>query len=231
MARLMYALADIPGVDRLRYTTSHPRDMADDLIEAHGKLPQLMPYLHLPVQSGSNKILEAMNRKHDRELYFRIIDRLKEAQPQMAFTSDFIVGFPGETDEDHALTIDLVRRTGFALAYSFKFSRRPGTPAASMPGQLKEEVKDARLLELQALLWEQQTAFNQSKIGQTVDVLFDRKGRHEGQVMGRSPWLQSVYVEGPERIIGQILPVKITGATQNSLQGNVIINNEEHRAA
>ena len=221
-ARLLYALAELPGLDRIRYTTSHPRDMSNALIAAHGAIPQLMPYLHLPVQSGSDTILAAMNRKHGRDRYFDIIDRLRAARPDIAFTSDFIVGFPGETEADHAQTMEMVSRVDFALAYSFKYSRRPGTPGATLPGQLKEDVKDARLLELQALLFQQQTAFNRSKIGQTVPVLFDRPGRNPGQVMGRSPWLQSVYVSAPERIIGQILPVRVTGATQNSLTGDIV---------
>lgn len=223
LASLIKAVAEVDGVARIRYTTSHPHDMDDELIEAHGSVPQLMPFLHLPVQSGSNKILEAMNRKHTADVFHRSIDRLKALRPDMAFATDLIVGFPGETEEDHEATMELVRRTQFAIAYSFKFSRRPGTPAATMPGQLTEAVKDARLHQLQALLWEQQTAFNNSKIGQVVDVLFDKQGRQQGQMMGRSAWQQSVYAEAPERVYGQILPVRITGATQNSINGELVL--------
>jgi tRNA-2-methylthio-N6-dimethylallyladenosine synthase len=222
LARLIKELAGL-DIARIRYTTSHPRDMDAELIAAHGSVPQLMPYLHLPVQSGSDTILAAMNRKHTIDMYDRIIGELRAVRPDMAFSSDFIVGFPGETDADHAATMALVARTNFALAYSFKYSRRPGTPAATMPGQLKESVKDTRLHELQALLWQQQTAFNQSKVGQTVDVLFDKAGRKPGQIMGKSPWLQSVHVMAPERLIGHIMPVRITAATQNSLTGEVAI--------
>ncbi|MGE3770707.1 MAG: tRNA (N6-isopentenyl adenosine(37)-C2)-methylthiotransferase MiaB [Bdellovibrionales bacterium] len=221
LSRLVYALADM-DIARIRYTTSHPRDMDDDLIRAHGEIPSLMPYLHLPVQSGSNRILEAMNRKHTIDVYDRIIDRLRTARSDMAFSSDFIVGFPGETDEDHRETMKLVERTNFALAYSFKYSRRPGTPASTMPGQLKEDVKDARLQELQALLWKQQRAFNDSKIGQTMDVLFDRSGKKDGQALGKNAWLQSVHVENGEHLQGRIVPVTITAATQTSLTGQLL---------
>ena len=226
-AALLYSLAEIPGIARLRYTTSHPRELTDSLIAAHRDLPQLMPFLHLPVQSGSDKILAAMNRKHDRALYLRAIEKLRAAQPELAFSSDFITGFPGETDADHRDTMRLVGDVGYALAFSFKFSRRTGTPAATMPGQLREEVKDERLYELQALLFQQQTAFNQSCVGRTVDVLFDRPGKVAGQILGRSPWLQSVYVAGSHDLIGQIHPVHITAATQNSLAGSLISNPQE----
>lgn len=223
LARLVKAVAEIDGIKRIRYTTSHPHDMDDDLIEAHGSVSQLMPFLHLPVQSGSDTILAAMNRKHTAEVFYRTTDRLRTLRPDIAFASDFIVGFPGETDADFDATMELVRRTNFAIAYSFAFSRRPGTPAATMPGQLPEAVKQARLHQLQALLWEQQTAFNHSKIGTIVDVLFDKPGRMPGQMMGRSPWQQSVYTEAPARVLGQILPVRITGATQNSINGELVI--------
>ena len=222
LARLIKEIAAL-DIARIRYTTSHPRDMDADLIAAHGSVPALMPFLHLPVQSGSDIILAAMNRKHTIDMYDRIIADLRAARPDMAFTSDFIVGFPGETDADHAATMALVERTNFALAYSFKYSRRPGTPGATMPNQLKESVKDERLHQLQALLWQQQTAFNESKIGQTVDVLFDKAGRKPGQIMGKSPWLQSVHVMAPERLIGHTLPVRITAATQNSLTGELLL--------
>lgn len=219
LARLLRHLALIGGIERLRYTTSHPRDMDEDLIAAHGDTAAVMPYLHLPVQAGSDRVLKAMNRKHTAQDYLAIIERLRASRPDMAFASDFIVGFPGETDRDFEDTMALVRAVGFALAYSFKYSRRPGTPAAEMHGQVPEEVKDARLQALQALLNEQQAAFNASKIGQTVPVLFTGKGRKPDQIQGRSPWQQAVHLEGPDSLIGQIADVSILAATRNSLTG------------
>ncbi|MDJ0919583.1 MAG: tRNA (N6-isopentenyl adenosine(37)-C2)-methylthiotransferase MiaB [Henriciella sp.] len=226
LGKLVRHVAKIGGFDRIRYTTSHPRDMDDDLIAAHGDTPELMPFLHLPVQSGSNRILKAMNRGHTREHYLDIMRRVKEARPDIGFASDFIVGFPGESDRDFEDTMDLVREVGYCIAYSFKYSERPGTPAAEMFGQVPEEVKTERLHRLQALLWEQQTAFNQSKIGQTVPVLVTGKGRMAGQVSGRSPWLQSVYFEGSEDLQGQIVDVAINHATQNSISGELVRTRE-----
>ncbi|MEO0550248.1 MAG: tRNA (N6-isopentenyl adenosine(37)-C2)-methylthiotransferase MiaB [Pseudomonadota bacterium] len=222
LGRLVRHIAKIGGFDRIRYTTSHPRDMDDDLIAAHGDTPELMPFLHLPVQSGSNRILQSMNRGHTREHYLDIMRRVKEARPDIGFASDFIVGFPGESDQDFEDTMDLVREVNYCIAYSFKYSERPGTPAAEMFGQVPEDVKTERLHRLQALLWEQQTAFNHSKIGETVPVLVTGKGRNPGQVSGRSPWLQSVYFEGDDSLQGQIVDVAINHATQNAISGDLV---------
>ncbi|MEM9938574.1 MAG: tRNA (N6-isopentenyl adenosine(37)-C2)-methylthiotransferase MiaB [Pseudomonadota bacterium] len=222
LGRLVRHIAKIGGFDRIRYTTSHPRDMDDDLIAAHGDTPELMPFLHLPVQSGSNRILQSMNRGHTREHYLDIMRRVKEARPDIGFASDFIVGFPGESDQDFEDTMDLVREVNYCIAYSFKYSERPGTPAAEMFGQVPEDVKTERLHRLQALLWEQQTAFNHSKIGETVPVLVTGKGRNSGQVSGRSPWLQSVYFEGDDSLQGQIVDVAINHATQNAISGDLV---------
>jgi tRNA-2-methylthio-N6-dimethylallyladenosine synthase len=222
LARLARSLADIPGLDRIRYTTSHPNDMSDDLIAAHGELAALMPWLHLPVQSGSDRILRAMNRKHGRARYLELIDRVRVARPDIALSGDFIVGFPGETDADFEQTLDLVRRAQYASAFSFAYSPRPGTPAASMGAQVPEAVARERLHVLQALLWEQQTAFNAAMAGRTMDVLFEKKGRHDGQAIGRSPWLQSVHVDDTDHLIGQIVPVEIEHGQQNSLKGRLI---------
>ncbi|MFT8815181.1 tRNA (N6-isopentenyl adenosine(37)-C2)-methylthiotransferase MiaB [Acetobacter fabarum] len=219
LTRLAYALAEIPGLSRIRYTTSHPRDMNDALIAAHRDLPELMPFLHLPVQSGSDRILRAMNRGHTADEYRDLVHRLRAAKPDLALSSDFIIGHPGETDEDFEATMQLVRDVGFALAYSFKYSPRPGTPAAGAPLQVPEDVKDARLQALQKLLREQQDAFNASMVGKTVPVLFTGKGRKPGQIAGRSPWLQPVHVIGPDRLIGQTVPVRITERLTNSLGG------------
>lgn len=219
LARLAYALATIPGLNRIRYATSHPRDMDDALIAAHRDLPELMPYLHLPVQSGSDKILRAMNRGHTADDYREIVRKLHAARPDLALSSDFIVGHPGETDEDFEATMQLVRDVTFAQAYSFKYSQRPGTPAAGAPLQVPEDVKDARLQALQALLREQQDAFNQSLVGQTVPVLFTSEGRKPGQISGRSPWLQPVHVTGSPDLIGREVPVRITERLTNSLNG------------
>ena len=221
LARLAYALADIPGLDRIRYTTSHPNDMSDDLIAAHGDLEALMPWLHLPVQSGSDRILRAMNRKHGRSKYFDLIDRIRAARPDIALSGDFIVGFPGETDADFEQTMDLVRRVRYASAFSFMYSPRPGTPASGMAGQVPAPVARERLHALQTLLWEQQTAFNAAMAGRTIDVLFEKKGRHGGQAIGRSPWLQSVHVDDADQLIGRIVPVVIESGQQNSLKGRL----------
>lgn len=220
LGELLYAVADIPGIERLRYTTSHPRDMDESLIAAHRDLPQLMPYLHLPVQSGSDKILDAMNRKHTRDDYLRLIDRIRAARPDIALSSDFIVGFPGETDRDFEDTMDLVRRVGFGSAFSFKYSERPGTPAAELTEQVPETVKNERIYALQALIMEQQTAFNAATIGKVVDVLIEKRGRHPGQWTGKSPYLQPVVVEH-EVHTGDIVPVEITSIVANSLNGRV----------
>jgi len=218
-------LSDIPGVARLRYTTSHPRDMVgdsgDSLIAAHRDLPTLMPQLHLPVQSGSNRILEAMNRRHTRDDYLRLIERLRTARPNMAFTSDFIVGFPGETDADFEDTMKLVDEVGFVTAFTFKYSPRPGTPAAEME-QLPQAVKDERLQRLQRDIEARQAAFLASQQGVTFDVLFEKTGRHSGQMVGRSPYLQPVQVMGPTSLIGEIAPVTITEIGSNSLFGALV---------
>ena len=218
---LMRELAEIPGLWRLRYTTSHPRDMDQELIDAHRDLPAVMPYLHLPVQSGSDRILAAMNRKHTADEYRAIIARLRAARPDIALSSDFIVGHPGETDADFQATMQLIRDVGFASAFSFKYSPRPGTPAAGAANRVPEAVADARLQELQALLREQQAAFNADCVGRTVAVLFTGRGRHQGQITGRSPWLQPVHVIGPETLIGTEARVKLTTTHTNSLSGTL----------
>jgi len=222
LARLIRALAEIEGIARIRYTTSHPRDMDDDLIAAHGEVPQLMPYLHLPVQSGSDRILEAMNRRHCRDLFLGIVDRLRSTRRDLALSSDFIVGFPGESDADFDDTMRLIEQVGFASAFSFKYSRRPGTPGAAMDGQVPEAVKAARLTALQALLGQQARAFNASKVGQTVPVLFAEPGRKPGQLIGKTPWLQSVYANGNARLIGRIVEARLTAGHANSLAGEVV---------
>ncbi|HEY1856736.1 tRNA (N6-isopentenyl adenosine(37)-C2)-methylthiotransferase MiaB [Acidocella sp.] len=220
LARLLAALAEVPELKRLRYTTSHPNDMTEELILAHRDNPALMPFLHLPVQSGSDKILRAMNRKHGADDFRRVVARLREVRPDMAFTSDFIIGHPGETDADFAATMALVRETGFALAYSFNYSPRPGTPAAGLP-QLDQAVKDARLYELQAELRRQQDAFNASTVGLTTPVLFTGLGRHAGQIAGRSLYAQPVVVEAPAPLTGEVHTVTITHANPNSLLGRL----------
>jgi tRNA-2-methylthio-N6-dimethylallyladenosine synthase len=219
LAKLVRRLAHIDGLDRIRYTTSHPRDMGDDLIEAHGELPELMPYLHLPVQAGSDKILKAMNRDHTAQSYVKLIEKIRAARPDIAMSGDFIVGFPGERDGDFEKTLELVREVGFASAFSFKYSRRPGTPASAMPGQVDEAVKAERLERLNQLLDEQQRAFNAAQVGKVLPVLFEKSGRHPGQVVGRSPYLQAVHAEGPESLIGTIAPVRIESAARMSLAG------------
>ncbi len=223
LARLMYALAEIKGIDRIRYTTSHPNDMGEDLIAAHRDLAQVMPYLHLPVQSGSDRILRAMNRKHTRQAYFDLVARIREARPDLALSGDFIVGFPGETDKDFEDTLELVRQVGYASAFWFKYSPRPGTPAASMPKQVEDAVMDERLNALQTLLLEQQQTFKAGLVGQTLDVLFEKPGRYGQQAIGRSPYLQSVFVEDAAHLLGQIVPVRIDAVGANSLQGSLIL--------
>jgi tRNA-2-methylthio-N6-dimethylallyladenosine synthase len=215
---LIRRLAEIPGLARIRYTTSHPRDVDEGLIAAHRDVPQLMPYLHLPVQSGSDRVLAAMNRRHTADDYRRIVERLRRARPDLALSSDFIVGFPGESDADFAATLALVAEIGFAQAFSFKYSRRPGTPAAALP-PVPEAVKEERLAALQALLRQQQRRFNEACIGRVLPVLFEKRGRHPDQLVGRSPYLQSVHVRAAAERIGDIVPVRIIGAGQNSLAG------------
>ena len=223
LAALIRRLARIPSLDRIRYTTSHPRDMNDDLIAAHGEVEALMAYLHLPVQSGSDRVLKGMNRGHTAEAYLGVIESVRAARPDIAISGDFIVGFPGERDADFEATLDLVRAVGYASAFSFKYSRRPGTPGAAMAGQVNEAVKDERLQRLQALLAEQQTAFNRGIVGRTVPVLFEKSGRHPGQLIGRSPYLQAVHCSAPESWIGRIALVTIAGATHNSLAGELAL--------
>jgi tRNA-2-methylthio-N6-dimethylallyladenosine synthase len=219
LARLISRIAKINGLERIRYTTSHPRDMDEDLISVHGDEPKLMPYLHLPIQSGSDRILKLMNRKHSSDAYLDTIDRLRRVRPDIALSSDFIVGFPGETDKDFSDTLRLVESVGYAQAYSFKYSPRPGTPAATEEVQIDESVKDDRLQQLQALLVRQQTAFNQSSVGKTLPVLFDREGKIPGQVLGKSPYLQSVHVRDAAHLMNHLVEVEITDAFQNSITG------------
>ncbi len=219
LGRLIRRLAEIPGLDRLRYTTSHPRDMDDELLEAHGELDKLMPYLHLPVQSGSDGILAAMNRRHGADDYRRVVERLRRARPDIALSSDFIVGFPGETDRDFAETLRLVTDIGYAQAYSFKYSARPGTPAGALEAQIPEAVKAERLASLQSLLDAQQEGFNQSSVGQAMPVLLERPGRKAGQLLGRSPYMQAVHVAAPAHYRGRIVKVRIAAAGPKSLSG------------
>ncbi|WP_435259822.1 tRNA (N6-isopentenyl adenosine(37)-C2)-methylthiotransferase MiaB [Thioclava sp. FR2] len=216
LARLIRTLAEIDGLDRIRYTTSHPNDMEDDLIAAHGDLPQLMPYLHLPVQSGSDRILKAMNRKHTRDDYFHLVDRIKEARPDLLLSSDFIVGFPGESDKDFEDTMDLIRRVTYGAAFSFKYSARPGTPAAEKAA-VEASVADERLQVLQALVTEQQRAAQNGMVGREVGVLYEKAGRLPGQMVGKSDHLHAVHVDDPAGVVGELVRVRITGAVTNSL--------------
>ncbi|ODN72144.1 (Dimethylallyl)adenosine tRNA methylthiotransferase MiaB [Methylobrevis pamukkalensis] len=219
---LLRRLAEVPGLDRLRYTTSHPRDMDADLLAVHRDLPQVMPYLHLPVQSGSDRILDAMNRRHTRDDYLKLVARIRAARPDIALTSDFIVGFPGETEAEFAETLSLVEEVGFAAAYTFKYSPRPGTPAASLGDQVDEAVGSERLLRLQALVNRQQQAFSASMVGRTLEVLFEKPGRYPGQLIGRSPYLQSVVVAADAARIGTIARVTIEDIRPNSLMGHLV---------
>lgn len=218
LARLVRAMADIDGLERIRYTTSHPNDMDDDLIAAHGDVPQLMPYLHLPVQSGADRILKAMNRKHTAAQYLRLVDRIRAARPDILLSSDFIVGFPGETDADFAATMDLIRAVGFGAAFSFKYSARPGTPAAEKT-PVEAAVADARLQELQALITAQQRAAQEAMVGREVGVLYEKAGRLPGQMVGKSDHLHAVHVTDPEGRVGELVRVRITGSAPNSLAG------------
>jgi tRNA-2-methylthio-N6-dimethylallyladenosine synthase len=226
LGQLIRELAGIQGLARIRYTTSHPSDMDDDLIAAHGEVDVLMPYLHLPVQSGSDRMLAAMNRRYTVDQYITIVERLRTARPGIALSSDFIVGFPGESDADFDATLDLVGRVGFAQAYSFKYSARPGTPAAGQPNQVAEAIKSERLAQLQAELQTQVRAFNAACVGRVMDVLFDRPGRREGQMLGRSPYLQMVHVipgeDEADALRGRILPVRIIEGHANSLAGTLV---------
>ncbi len=221
LAGLVRALALIEGLDRIRYTTSHPRDMDEALIAAHAQVEALMPYLHLPVQSGSDKILKAMNRQHTAESYLRQIEKVRAARPDIAISGDFIVGFPGERESDFEATLSLIRQVGYASAFTFKYSRRPGTPASAMPGQIDEAVKDERLARLNALLEDQQKAFNAQQVGKVLPVLVERLGRHDGQLSGRSPYLQAVHMDGPAHLVGQIVPVRIEASARMSLSGQI----------
>jgi len=219
LAGLIGALAEIEGLERLRYTTSHPRDMSDDLIAAHADEPKLMPYLHLPFQAGADRILAAMNRKHTAAEYLSLVARLRRARPDLALSTDIIVGFPGETDAEFEETLAMVRQVGFAQAFSFKYSPRPGTPASSMDRQIPEAVKAERLQRLQALLEEQQAAFAKGLVGRTVPVLFEKPGRKPGQLVGRSPYLQPVHVEATDTWLGRVAETAIVSAGPNSLAG------------
>jgi len=221
LGKLLRRLARVPGIARLRYTTSHPRDMDDDLIAAHADLPELMPFVHLPVQSGSDRILDAMNRRHTARDYLDVIARLRAARPDLAFSSDFIVGFPGETEEDFQATLDLIEAVGFASAFSFAYSPRPGTPAAEMDVQVPDELKAERLQRLQALITRQQRQFNASFAGKRLDVLLEKPGRLPGQLTGKSPYLQAVQVMAPSHLTGAIVPVTVTEIGTNSLFGEM----------
>jgi tRNA-2-methylthio-N6-dimethylallyladenosine synthase len=219
---LARALDRLPGLQRIRYTTSHPNDMTDGLIAAHGQVEKLMPFLHLPVQSGSDRILKAMNRSHSAKSYRDVLDKVRKVRPDIALSGDFIVGFPGETEADFEATLQIVRDVRYAQAYSFKYSPRPGTPAATMEDQISAEVMDDRLQRLQALLNEQQLAFNQASVGARTSILLERPGRHPGQLVGKSPWLQSVHVQADGARIGDMLDVDIISAGPNSLQGDIV---------
>jgi tRNA-2-methylthio-N6-dimethylallyladenosine synthase len=219
LGRLIRELSEIEGVARIRYTTSYPADMDEELIAAHRDVPQLMPFLHLPVQSGSDKILTAMNRRHKVDDYRRLADQLRAARPDLALSSDFIVGFPGETDDDFKATVQLIKDVGFVQAYSFKFSPRPGTPAAALEARIAEDVKAERLASLQELLKGQQQAFNEDCIGQILPVLLERRGRHSGQMVGRSPYMQPVHVTAPRSLFGIIANLRIEAGSANSLAG------------
>ena len=221
LAGLIAKLSHISGIKRLRYTTSHPRDMDEALIEAHASNPKLMPFLHLPVQSGSDRVLKAMNRGHGISYYMDMVAKVRQARPDMALSGDFIVGFPGETDADFEDTLSLIETVGYASAYSFKYSPRPGTPAAEDPDQVPDAVATERLARIQALIHARQTAFNRSCLGKTLPVLMEKPGREQSQLMGRSPYLQPVHVNGQKAQIGTILEVKIDSVGTNSLSGHI----------
>jgi tRNA-2-methylthio-N6-dimethylallyladenosine synthase len=231
LGELCYRLSLIPGIARIRYTTSHPLDMSDELIEMHRDLDALMPYLHLPVQSGSDRILKAMNRRHTVAEYMSVIERIRSARPDMALSGDFIVGFPGETDADFDATMQIVREVGYASAFTFKYSIRPGTPGATLPDQVDEAVKTERLARLNEQITLQMRAFLGSVVGRTLPVLVEKPGRNPGQVGGRSPYLQAVHMDGPTRLIGQIVPVEIVAAGNNSLTGKIVTDAEPNSAS
>mgnify|MGYP003641810536 FL=1 len=220
MDGLVRGLAELPGLHRIRYTTSHPNDMSDGLIAAHGDCAKLMPFLHLPVQSGNDRILKAMNRSHDVSSYLRLLDRVRAVRPDIALSGDFIVGFPGETDAEFEDTLRIVDAVGYAQCYSFKYSPRPGTPAADMEGQVPAAVMDERLARLQAAINQHQVAFNSATVGRRTDILLERKGRYPGQLIGKTPWLQSVHVTAPDSAIGDLIEVDIISAGPNSLAGD-----------
>jgi tRNA-2-methylthio-N6-dimethylallyladenosine synthase len=225
LGRLIRALAEIQGIERIRYTTSYPADHDDDLIRAHAEVPQLMPFLHLPVQSGSDRILAAMNRRHRGDDYRRLVDRLRTARPDLALSSDFIVGFPGETDEDFEDTLRLLREVGYAQAYSFRYSARPGTPAAATPQQVPRAVAAQRLSILQRVLEEQRRAFNHAFLGRQLTILLDQPARKEGQLIGRSPYMQAVHVQAPETLRGNTVVARIVASGANSLAGMLVREN------
>ncbi|MGE0252585.1 MAG: tRNA (N6-isopentenyl adenosine(37)-C2)-methylthiotransferase MiaB [Dongiaceae bacterium] len=222
LATLLNELAKLPGVERLRYTTSHPKDMNDELIAAHRDNEKLMPFLHLPIQSGSDAVLTAMNRNHSADDYRRIVEKLRHARADLALSSDFIVGFPGESDQDFAATLALVKEIGFAQAYSFKYSPRPGTPASAYDKQVPENVKQARLEALQQEIMSQQLAFNRAAVGREMPVLLDRPGKKDGQLIGRSPYMQSTFIDAPPRLLGEIVTVKVTQGFSNSITGDMV---------
>ena len=222
LAYLLNKIAEIDGLQRIRYTTSYPADVDEDLIQCHKNIAKLMPYLHLPIQSGSDAILKKMNRRHTRDDYLRVVEKLKEANPNIGMSSDFIVGFPGETDEDFQQTLDVVNRVKYIQAFSFKYSRRPGTPAAVMDGQIDEKVKKDRLQILQDLLFSYQTKFNLDSVGKVMPVLFENKGRHKGQLVGRTPYMQNLHAEADNSLLNKIVEVRVTDASTNSLSGEVI---------
>jgi len=227
LERLLEHLSDIDGLERLRYTTSHPVDMTQGLIDAHGALPKLMPFVHLPVQSGSDRVLKAMNRRHSAQDYLDIVARLRAARPDVALSSDFIVGFPGETDADFEEMLALIRAVGFASTFSFKYSPRPGTPGAEREDQIADEIMRERLAILQALVETQRQAFNTATVGRVVNILFEKRGRHDGQIAGKSPYMQPVHVFGPPELVGRVLPAKITAAGSNSLSGEIVQGQEQ----
>jgi len=229
LASLIRKLSSIEGISRIRYMTSHPRDMDEDLIAMHGNEEKLMPFLHLPVQSGSDSILAAMNRQHGHDFYREIVARIRAARPDIALSSDFIVGFPGESDKDFEATMDLVRDVGYAQAFSFKYSARPGTPASSAKVQVPEDVKDARLQALQRLILDQQDAFNAACVGRDIPVLFEKTGRKPGQAIGKSPYLQAVHVDHADHLIGSIQTLRITQALSNSLKGECVTHHADDR--
>ncbi len=222
LAHLIRAAAAVPGIARVRYATSHPGDMSDDLIDAHRDVQALAPSLHLPVQSGSDRVLKSMNRRHSAADYLDIVARVRAARPDIAFSSDFIVGYPGETDADFEATLALARAVGFASAYAFKYSARPGTPAAEAPGQIDAATKDRRLARLQVLIEDERQAFNRATVGRRLEVLFEKPGRREGQVIGRSPYMQAVFAHGPRSLIGIMAEVEIVGVEPHSLRARVV---------